>query len=226
MKIAPRLHGSGVALSLGSSFRGYYTHCGFLSEFSTADIQPDRIAGASSGAIAGLLYAMGYRGEALIEFITQKGLTRSFLDWGVLLRVPGVVTHMHGTGFFTADGAVQFFKDRLGMVQLESLKNPRLEIAVTDLRSRKSLMVAEGDAIDHVIASCMVPGLFRARAVNDRLLWDGGLANDVPFHHWIEDPDIHTIVLHSIRQEDKSFLAPRVTKHGPRYCRDPSNRHR
>jgi predicted acylesterase/phospholipase RssA len=66
--------GSGIALSLGSSFRGYYAHCGFLAEFSRSGIIPGRLAGSSAGAISALLYAQGMRGEDLVDFIlpTQR----------------------------------------------------------------------------------------------------------------------------------------------------------
>ncbi|MCB1094911.1 MAG: patatin-like phospholipase family protein [Verrucomicrobiae bacterium] len=192
------MNGSGVALCLGSSFRGYYAHCGFLAEISNCPRQPEKIAGTSAGAIAGLLYAVGYRSNKLIRFITARGLTRSFFDWGFLLRIPGVVTHLRGTGIFTGDGAITYLRKRLGQVRLEDLHAPQLGIAVTDLIGCRSLLVSHGDAVEYAVASCMVPGLFRARAIDDRLLWDGGLAHDLPFQGYIDDPDIHTILLHRV----------------------------
>ncbi len=201
--------GDGVALALGSSFLGMSAHCGFLAELEKAGVQPDRVAGASSGAYAGLLYAQGLRGEAGVDFIRQRGLTRSFLDHAIWWRLPGIITWTFGTGLFSGNRAVRFLKKRLGEPQLESFRKPRLEIAVTDLNSGQSLIVDQGDAVEHVIASCSVPGLLNARRLGDRILWDGGLANDVPFHHWVEDPDIHTIVIHSITHEQDSVPVPR-----------------
>lgn len=189
------MKGSGVAFCLGSSFRGYYAHCGFLSQCT---IPPAKIAGASAGAIAALLFAVGQRGESLIKSITAPGLTRSFFDWGFPLRLPGVITHLRGTGIFTANGAANMLQKRLGNVRIEDLLDPQLGIAVTDLASGESQVITEGDAIEYAVASCMVPGLFRARAIDGRLLWDGGLANDLPFQQYLGDPDIHTIVLHRI----------------------------
>ncbi|MDA0813024.1 MAG: patatin-like phospholipase family protein [Verrucomicrobia bacterium] len=192
------MNGSGLALCLGSSFRGYYAHCGFLAEISHCPTQPAKIVGASAGAIASLLYAGGWRGEELLQFITASGLTRSFFDWGFLLRIPGVLTHLRGTGIFTGNGAITYLRKHLGPMRLEDLREPQLGIAVTDLLGGQALLVSHGDAIEYAVASCMVPGLFRARAIDGRLLWDGGLAHDLPFQRFIEDPDIHTIVLHRV----------------------------
>ena len=199
----------GVAISLSSSFRGYYAHCGFLSALSRRGISPDRIAGSSSGAIAGLLYASGLRGDDMVDFILQKGVTRSFFDWGFLYRLPGILTFYFGTGLFSADGAVRFLKDRLGSPRLESFVCPALEISVTNLTLEESQVLSHGDAVELAIASCSVPGLFRARSYDGALLWDGGIANDIPFHHWLDDPSVHTIVIHSIRHSKGSLPVPR-----------------
>ncbi|MGK0186052.1 MAG: NTE family protein [Verrucomicrobiales bacterium] len=200
---------SGVAVSLSSSFRGYYAHCGFLAALSRQGIQPGRVAGSSAGAIAGLLYATGLRGDDLVDFILQKGLTRSFFDWGFLYRLPGILTFTHGTGLFTANGAVRFLKERLGSPMLESFVRPQLEISVTNLTQEVSQLLDHGDAVELAVASCAVPGLFRARPYQGSSLWDGGIAIDMPFHHWLDDPSVHTIVLHSIRHIKGSLPVPR-----------------
>lgn len=192
---------SNLAISLGSCFRGFYSHCGFLAEWESIGEPPLKIAGTSSGAYTGLLHVCGHRGDALVDFILQPGITRSFLDLSILWRFPGIATWTFGTGFFSANRAVKFLKQRLDSPRLEDFKNPCLQVAVTDLASRQSLIAEEGDAVEHVIASCSVPGLFAARRLGQRLLWDGAIANDVPFHHWVSDPAVQTIVLHTIEHE-------------------------
>ena len=60
----------GIVLS-GGGIRGI-AHIGVLRALFEHDVYPDRIAGASAGAIVGALYAAGYDPPEMLEFFEKK----------------------------------------------------------------------------------------------------------------------------------------------------------
>lgn len=172
-----------------------------MAELHRADIFPAQIAGASSGALTAVLCGAGLRGDALEEFIFQRGVRRSILDWGWWLRFPGVFSHTFGTGVLSGDNVVRYLRKKLGSFRLEDMVSPRVQLAVTNLTDKRLDIVSSGDAFEYAVASSAVPGLFRARKVDGRLFCDGGTVDVSPFEHWLDAPDVETIVIHEIVHE-------------------------
>lgn len=185
----------GTAVVLGSSFLGVYAHAGFLAALDAADQRPERIAGASAGALAGALFAAGFRGESLFKAATANSLRLSFVDLGGILRLPGVLSTLWSTGIFSGNRAVRYLRKLFRDVDLEGLN---LDIAVTDLELYRPMILRAGPLAESVVASCAVPGLFTIRHLKGKRYLDGGIAAELPFEHLITDPQIHTIVLHRI----------------------------
>lgn len=194
----------GLAISLSSSFFGFYCHAGFMAELQRAGIFPDQVAGASSGALTAVLCGAGLHGDALENFIFQRGVRRSVLDWGWWLRFPGVFSHTFGTGVLSGDNVVRYLRKQFGSFRLEDMRSPRVQLAVTNLTDKRLDIVSSGDAFEYAVASSAVPGLFRARRVDGRLFCDGGTVDVSPFEHWLDAPDVETIVLHEIVHEADS----------------------
>jgi predicted acylesterase/phospholipase RssA len=167
------------------------------------------LAGASSGALAAMVRGAGVRGDDLVRFFQERGLRRGFTDIGFLWRAPGVLFSLYGTGVMKADGAVRWLKRRLGELRLEDMQHPRVQVALTEMMRGEALVVGHGDACEHAVASCAVPGMFQARRVEGKRCWDGGLVNDVPFLHWRDDKDVGVIVAHAIRHTEGSVKLPR-----------------
>ncbi len=190
-----------IAVSLGSSFLGVYAHAGFLSGLEEAGIAPHRIAGASAGALAGAFFGIGLRGEELKRAALDPALRWSFADPGLLWRLPGVMTSLWSSGIFSGSRAVRHLRETLGERNLSTLS---LDIAVTDARSRYPLVLSEGPLAELVMASCAVPALFTIQNVGEGRYLDGGIANETPFEHWLDDPEISTILIHRIRHEKGS----------------------
>lgn len=189
----------GLALCLSSSFFGYYAHLGLLSAMEELGLRPGRIAGASAGAMAGGLWAAGLRGEALEKIIYDFHFLRSFFDLGAFYRWPGIVTGLAGDGLLSGVRLRRYLTRRLGSPRIEDLRNLRLEIAVANLTNQRSEIRSSGPLIDFIIASCAMPVLFKPQRIEGELFVDGGVANETPFDHWLEDPSIHTIVVHRIQ---------------------------
>lgn len=192
----------GLAVALGSSLLGYYAHAGFLNGLAAAGLHPEKISGASAGAIAGALHAAGLRGERLKEAALDSSLRWSFFDAAALLRLPGVLSALWSSGIFSGKNAVRRFQGMLDVDDLADLKSPTLEIAVTDSVRHLTEIRSEGPLAELIVASCAVPGLIGIQRVGEKRYIDGGVACEVPFEQWLDDPAVHTIVVHRIRHED------------------------
>jgi predicted acylesterase/phospholipase RssA len=191
----------GLAVALGSSLLGYYAHAGFLNGLAAAGLHPARISGASAGALAGALHAAGLRGEALREAVLDGSLRWSFFDWAAFFRLPGVCTSFWGSGLLSGKNAVRKLRDLVGGADLSTLRSPVMEIAVTDADQHRVEILRDGPVAELVVASCAVPGLIGIQKVGGRRYIDGGVACEAPFEHWLDDPEIDTILVHRIRHE-------------------------
>lgn len=189
----------GLALCLSSSFFGYFAHLGVLSALEERGLRPGRIAGASAGAMAGGLWAAGLRGEALDRVIYDFHFLRAFFDLGAFVRWPGIVTGLAGAGLLSGARMRRYLVRRIGDLQMEDLRDPRLEIAVANLSAKRPEVRDRGPLVDFMIASCSMPVLFKPQRIGGEDFLDGGVANESPFDHWLDDPAIHTIVVHRIR---------------------------
>jgi NTE family protein len=189
-----------TAVVLGSSFLGVYAHAGFLNGLDAAGLRPARVAGASAGALAGALFCSGLRGESLREAALDRALRHSFLDWGGLLRLPGVLTSLWSSGLFSGRRTVAFLRRRLGPLDLADLGLP-LDIAVTDVATSRREIRRDGPLAELVMASCAVPALFTIQEVGGRRYLDGGIADELPFEHLVDDDSVDTILIHVIRHE-------------------------
>lgn len=191
-------HDPGLAVSLSSSFFGYYAHLGVLSAMEELGLRPGRIAGASAGAMAGGLWAAGLRGQALEKVIYDFHFRRAFFDLGAFYRWPGIVTGLAGSGLLSGVRLRRYLARCIGSRQIEELRNPRLEIAVANLTKKRNEIRSRGPLNDFLIASCAMPVLFKPQRIDGEDFLDGGVANETPFDHWLDDPSIHTIVVHRV----------------------------
>ncbi len=191
----------GLAVALGSSLLGYYAHAGFLNGLEAAGLRPAKIAGASAGALAGALYASGLRGETLKNAVLDPGLRWSFFDWGSFIRLPGVLSVFWASGLFSGHRAVKRLRGMVNGGDLSALKSPEMQIAVTDAITHRPEILCEGPLAELIVASCAVPGLLTIQRLGERRFIDGGVACEIPFEQWLDDPEVDTILVHRIRQE-------------------------
>ncbi len=191
-------HDPGLAVCLSSSFFGYYAHLGVLNAMEEMGLRPGRIAGASAGAMAGGLWAAGLRGEALEKVIYDFHFLRAFFDLGAFYRWPGILTGLAGSGLLSGVRLRRYLQRCLGDRRIEDLQSPRLEIAVSNLTRHQTEIRKRGPLNDFIIASCSMPVLFKPQRIDGEDFVDGGVANESPFDHWLEDPMVHTIIVHRI----------------------------
>ena len=158
----------GLALGIGGAHG--LAHIGVIKALLDNDIPIDYIAGASSGALIGGLYAV--RND--IDAVERIALAS---DINLLTRlVFDVSTH----GGLLSGGAVeQFIRDELEDITFDQLHTPFAAVA-TDIRTGKAVILRTGDVASAIRASISVPVIFEPVAHKGKLLVDGGLVMPVP----------------------------------------------
>ena len=155
----------GLALS-GGAARGI-AHIGALKALREAQIPIDMIAGASSGALIGALYASRLDIET-IEKVALGLKWREFADF----TLPKM-------GLISGKGIEEFVSEHTGVSDFKELKIP-LAIITTDLISEREVVFREGPLARIVQASCSIPGVYTPVKYEDMLLVDGGVVNVLP----------------------------------------------
>lgn len=156
-----------VGIALGSGATRGFAHVGVLNALERNGIVPDIVVGTSAGAVTGVLYAGGIRGERLEDVALQ--LRRAQLaDWSYT-----------GRGLIRGVALQNFINARLGNRRIEELETVFAATA-TDLDSGALVVFTRGDAGLAVRASSTIPGLVNPVTINGRDYVDGGLVTKVP----------------------------------------------
>ena len=189
----------GLVLS-GGGARGA-AHVGVLKILEENQIPIDMIAGTSFGDIVGGLYASGYSANELEGLLAdidwQETLTsqiprnkRSFRrkldDNGFLIKFN---IGVKGGELKLPSGLITPYNLRLTMRDLiknvatvhnfDNLSIPFRAVA-TDIETGKAIVLGSGNLDTAMIASMAVPALFPPVMLDEKLLVDGGVANNVP----------------------------------------------
>lgn len=189
----------GLVLS-GGGARGA-AHVGVIKILDELRIPVDYIAGTSMGAIVGGLYASGMSSAELTQVFDT-------VDWSTLLtdRPPrgrrsfrrksddsGFLVNfdlgVDSTGLIFPSGIVQGQNFELALKRLtlpaisiddfDELPIPFRAVA-TDIVSGEAVVLGSGDLATAMRASMSAPGVFRPVRINERILVDGGVANNLP----------------------------------------------
>lgn len=158
-----------VALVLGSGGARGLAQIGVLEALDARGMEIAAIAGSSSGALVGGIYAAG----KLAEF--REHLVR--LDRRGFLRLLDPVVGR--AGLLRGHRLVNAMRDVVGDPPIESLPIPFTAVAVDLLRQRE-VWLRHGPLWDAIRASFAIPGLFTPHTVHGRDLVDGGLLAPLP----------------------------------------------
>jgi NTE family protein len=73
-------------------------------------------------------------------------------------------------------------------VELDDLADAAIPLSVVafDVRAGSEAVLCEGPAVDAVVASCSIPGVFPPVPIDGRLLIDGGVVNNTPIRQAID----------------------------------------
>ena len=156
-----------IALALSGGAAYGVVHLGALQVLEEENIRVRGIAGASAGALVGVLYAFDVS-------VAEMRTMAADLSWPDLTRP----TRPH-LGLLSLQKMQEWIEKRIGTVGLEEAPI-RLAVVTTDLAGGEAVIFERGSAAFAVTASCAVPGLFRPLEYKERLLSDGGLVNNLP----------------------------------------------
>lgn len=196
---------SRLALSLSSSELGFNVHAGFLDALTLdVGISPGHIGAASSGSYVGGLYAAGITTQQIREILSGKEMQRSFLEWKGPLRGMGMLANLPGcTGLLSGCKVAAHLRKYLGDRRVEDCPVAELTLAVTNLTKGRSEIIRKGPLVDYIVASCSVPMLFKGRRINGDVYCDGAVTDSSPFHHFIHNPGIDHILIHTVRHAER-----------------------
>ena len=167
---APRIRrNERVALVLGAGGARGLAQIGVLEALDARGIEISAIAGSSSGALVGGVYAAG----KLTEFREQ--LVK--LDRRGFLRLLDPV--IGRAGLLGGSRLVARMREVVGDPDIEALPIPFTAVAV-DLMRQREVWLRSGPLWQAIRASFAVPGLFTPHVVHGRELVDGGLLAPLP----------------------------------------------
>lgn len=150
-------------LALSSGFGGFFAHAGMIQALDEAGFRPARISGASSGALAGALWASGLTPEQIKAHLFT--LHRDDFWYPKL-----------GFGLLCGDLLQHYLARILPVRQIEDCQIP-LVISVYNLLKRQTEVKTQGNLVDWVYASAALPVLFQPIRREGGIYADGGIAD-------------------------------------------------
>jgi NTE family protein len=165
----------------GGAARGF-AHIGVLEVLEEAKIPIHMVAGCSSGAIIGALYAAGISAHQQHELV--RGLRwHTVSTWSLLpRRFSPLNLSLKGLplGLLNLDKLAEWLQVGMGTVtDFDDLRLPFAAVA-TDIVTGELVVMNSGEIGPAVRASCSVPGVFTPYRRGERLLVDGGVIANLP----------------------------------------------
>ncbi len=160
-----------IGLALGSGAARGLAHIGVIAVLEAEGIPVDMIAGTSTGAVIGALYADGKNADQMKEL--AQGLS-----WKKL--APLVDPSLPKTGFIKGKKIKNLLASFIGGdTKFSELKIPLACIA-TDIVTGEEVVINQGSVLEALRASISVPAIFTVVKWRGRYLVDGSLVNPVP----------------------------------------------
>ena len=155
-----------IGLALGGGGARGFAHIGALKAFEEAGIKFDYIAGTSIGSMIGAAYAMGKTADEIMAY-------------AITLKEKDIKTAKIPLTPSKTEGIEKVVKNFLGDVDISELKIPFTAVAV-DIRTGEEIHISEGNLAKAIAGSCAVPLVFYPTEFGDKLLFDGGIQNNIP----------------------------------------------
>lgn len=152
---------------------------GMMQAVAESGVKPDLIIGTSVGAVNGAWLASGQDLEGLADI--WRHLRR-----GDVFPVSPVATALGFLGradHLISNRALRRLLER--NITFDRLERADIDLHViaTDVLTGEDVKLSRGPAVDAILASSAIPGVFRPITFDDRLLMDGGVVNNTPISH-------------------------------------------
>lgn len=159
---------------------------GMLRALYERRLSPDLIVGSSVGSVNGAYIASRPQTPATAHELAAVWASLSRGEVFPLNPITGLLGFFGSRDHLVPDGNLrELIREHLGFDRLEQASIP-LHVIGTDAISGRELRLSEGDAIEAVMASVALPGVFPPVSWQGRELIDGGVANNAPISHAIE----------------------------------------
>jgi len=156
-----------IGLVLGGGAARGLAHLGVLKVLKDNNLSVDFVVGTSIGSLMGAICAADLDLEK--SFKMAKGFTwKDFID----------LTYK-GLGLFPGKKLRQTIDKVLGDLHFSDLKIP-LIVTTTDLELGELVLIRSGSVAEAVRASCSIPGIFSPLEIDGKLLFDGGVLENLP----------------------------------------------
>ena len=164
-------------LSGGSSLGA--VQAGMAEVLIGAGIEPDLIVGCSVGALNGAWLAShpGKDGAASLRDLWLTIRRRDVFPFSPILFLRGLVGR---ADYMVSPAALaRWLAVRAPFFALEQAPLP-LHVVATDLQNGTPVVLSTGDAIEALLASSAIPGIFPPVEIDGRLLVDGAISANAP----------------------------------------------
>jgi NTE family protein len=151
---------------------------GMLQALAADGVQPDLLVGTSAGAVnAAWVAGHGMGGDSLDRLASLwTGLRRR--DVFPIRPLRSLLSMAGMKGSLCPSGPLRaLLETHLPYPRLEDAAIP-VHVVATDALAGTEVLLSEGDALDAVMASAAIPGIFDPVCLHGRLLCDGGVANN------------------------------------------------
>ncbi len=175
-----------VGLALGSGGAAGLAHIAMLKVFDQHGQRPQHIAGASIGAVIGMLYAAGLSGEEIEALFAEFGGSGLDLLSSLARGENGfslsdlIDLDLGDGGLIDPQGFLDFLAGHIEARRFEDLEIG-LSVVATSYFDGQTVVIESGDLFEAVRASMSVPGLFAPVEREKQLLIDGGMSNPLPW---------------------------------------------
>ena len=165
-------------LSCGASLGAI--QAGMLMALYERQLSPDLIIAASVGSLNGAFIASRPQAPATASQLAAVWDQLSRGDVFPLNPLTGLLGFVGARDHLIPDGSLRrLIAEHLGFERLEQAPIP-LHLIATDAISGRELRLSSGDALEAVMASVALPGVFPPVLWRGRQLIDGGVANNAP----------------------------------------------
>ena len=149
---------------------------GMLQALAGAGIRPDLCVGSSVGALNAAWLAARPEGDLDDLARTWKRLRREDVFPASPMQV-GLALLSRRQHLVPAGGLRALLQSELPLRRLEAAPLP-LHVVTTDVTTGEEVVLTRGDAIQALLASCAIPGVFPPVRAGGRWLMDGGVADN------------------------------------------------
>lgn len=176
-----------VGLALGGGGARGLAHVLALEALDEAGVRPAILSGTSMGAIMATLYAAGWTGRQIRDWLAEVNLAStnhlkdiyrrrtSLARWFGSVRPAWKATGMLDAGRFLG-----LMLQELAVKDFADLKRP-LRIVATDFHRAAPVIFSSGPILPALQASMSIPGVFVPVEHEGRVLVDGGMVNNLPY---------------------------------------------